>query len=79
LRTLTYLATKEDEGRTVLSILRREFLCSESHISRLKRRETGLLLNGARCYVTARVGAGDSSLKSAIADDNVRWNTACRV
>ena len=59
MRTLTYLATKEDEGRTVLSILRREFLCSESHISRLKRRETGLLLNGARCYVTARVGAGD--------------------
>jgi len=59
LRTLTYLATKEDEGRTVLSILRREFLCSESHISRLKRRETGLLLNSARCYVTARVGAGD--------------------
>ena len=59
MRTLTYLATKEDEGRTVLSILRREFLCSESHISRLKRRETGLLLNSARCYVTARVGAGD--------------------
>ncbi|MEA4913653.1 MAG: RluA family pseudouridine synthase [Christensenella sp.] len=59
MRTLTYCAKPEDEGRTVQSILRREFFCSESHISRLKRRETGLLLNGARCYVTARVGAGD--------------------
>lgn len=46
-------------GRTVLSLLRREFACSDAHISRLKRRETGIRLNGARCYVTARVNAGD--------------------
>lgn len=59
MRRLTYIAAKADEGRTVQSILRREFLCSESHISRLKRREEGILLNDVRCYVTARVQAGD--------------------
>jgi 23S rRNA pseudouridine1911/1915/1917 synthase len=48
------------EGRTVLSLLRREFACSDAHISRLKRRENGILLNGATCYVTARVHAGDT-------------------
>lgn len=59
MRTLTYTATAADEGRTVQSILRRELACSESHISRLKRREEGILLGGVRCYVTARVKAGD--------------------
>ena len=48
-----------EQGRTVLSLLRREFACSDAHISRLKRRETGIRLNGARCYVTARVNARD--------------------
>jgi 23S rRNA pseudouridine1911/1915/1917 synthase len=43
----------------VLSLLKRELACSESHISRLKRREAGILLEGRRCYVTARVKAGD--------------------
>ncbi len=46
-------------GRTVLSLLRREHACSDAHISRLKRREAGIRLNGARCYVTARVSTGD--------------------
>ncbi len=59
LRTLTYTAGEADEGRTVLSLLRRELLCSDSHISRLKKREAGILLNHVRCYVTARVKAGD--------------------
>ena len=59
MRALTYTVAMADEGRTVQSILRREFSCSESHISRLKRREEGILLNGTRCYVTARVKAGD--------------------
>lgn len=59
MRTLTYQATQADDGRTVLSILRRALFCSDSHISRLKRREAGILLNGIRCYVTARVNAGD--------------------
>ena len=59
MRTLTYTVTPADEGRTVQSILRRELACSESHISRLKRREEGILLGGTRCYVTARVKAGE--------------------
>lgn len=59
MRTLTYTATQADDGRTVLSLLRRELLCSDSHISRLKKREEGILLNHVRCYVTARVQAGD--------------------
>jgi len=58
-RTLTWTASPADEGRTVLSILRRELSCSDAHISRLKRRETGILLNGVRRCVTARVSAGD--------------------
>ncbi len=59
MRTLTYPVKTDDEGRTVLSILRRELACSDSHISRLKRREEGILLDGMRCYVTARVSAGN--------------------
>ena len=59
MRRLTYTAKAADEGRTVQSILCREFACSQSHLSRLKRREEGILQNGARCYVTARVKEGD--------------------
>jgi 23S rRNA pseudouridine1911/1915/1917 synthase len=59
MRVLSYTAAQADEGRAVLSILRCELACSSSHISRLKRREAGILLNSARCYVTARVTAGD--------------------
>lgn len=43
----------------MLSLLKRELACSDSHISRLKRREAGILLEGRRSYVTARVKAGD--------------------
>ena len=59
MRTLTLTVSPKDEGRTVLSLLRQELACSDSHISRLKRRESGILRNGERCYVTARVIAGD--------------------
>ncbi len=60
MRTLTKTIDPADGGRTVLSLLRREFACSDAHISRLKRRETGILLNGEPRYVTARVNAGDT-------------------
>ena len=59
MRTLTYIASPADDGRTVLSLIKQELACSASHISRLKQREEGISLNGARCYVTARVNAGD--------------------
>ena len=59
MRTLTKTIDAAADGRTVLGLLRHEFACSDAHISRLKRREEGILLNGTRCYVTARVRAGD--------------------
>ena len=59
MRTLELAIDPAADGRTVLSLLRRELACSDAHISRLKRRETGILLNETRCYVTARVKAGD--------------------
>ena len=60
MRTLAKTIEPTEEGRTVLSLLRREFACSDAHISRLKRRDTGILLNGEKCYVTARVHAEDA-------------------
>lgn len=49
----------EWEGRTVNSILRRELALPESRISRIKFREKGILLNGDRVPVSARVRSGD--------------------
>ena len=72
MRTLTYIATGADDGRTVLSLLRRELACSDSHISRLKKRDTGILLNQVRCYVTARVKAGD--VLAVEIGDQVYWD-----
>ncbi|MEZ4628247.1 MAG: RluA family pseudouridine synthase [Eubacteriales bacterium] len=59
MRTLKRTIEPAADGRTVRSLLRQELACSDAHISRLKRREQGILLNGARCYVTARVRSGD--------------------
>ena len=59
MRELSIRIDPAANGRTVLSLLRRELACSDAHISRLKRRETGIRLNGTRCYVTARVSTGD--------------------
>jgi RluA family pseudouridine synthase len=67
MRTLKLVIEPAAGGRTVLSLLRRELACSDAHISRLKRRERGILLNGARCYVTARVQTGDT-LEAEIGD-----------
>ncbi|MEN6594994.1 MAG: RluA family pseudouridine synthase [Clostridiaceae bacterium] len=59
MRPLTLAIDESTAGRTVKSLLKNELAASDAHISRLKRRENGLLLNGARCYVTARVQVGD--------------------
>lgn len=59
MRPLTLTVDESTAGRTVKSLLGHELAASEAHISRLKRRENGLLLNGERCYVTARVQNGD--------------------
>ncbi|MBR3383007.1 MAG: RluA family pseudouridine synthase [Clostridia bacterium] len=59
MRPLKYKASAADEGLPVRSVLCGVFRMSSSHISRLKRREGGILLNGAPCYVTARLSEGD--------------------
>ncbi len=75
MRTLKRTIEPAADGRTVRSLLRQELACSDAHISRLKRREQGILLNGVRCYVTARVQTGDE-LQIEIGD--CRTGTSCR-
>lgn len=60
MRTLSLDIDDLSAGRTVKSLLKNELCASDAHISRLKRREHGILLNGVSCYVTARVVAGDT-------------------
>ncbi|MCR5808935.1 MAG: RluA family pseudouridine synthase [Clostridiales bacterium] len=57
---LTHQIAAEEDGCAVQHILTEVFRMSRSHISRLKRREGGILLNGAPCYSTARCRAGDT-------------------
>lgn len=59
MRVLTFNVTQAQSGRTVKSLLKNELAASGAHISRLKRRAHGILLNNKKCYVTARVLAGD--------------------
>ncbi|MBO6062133.1 MAG: RluA family pseudouridine synthase, partial [Clostridia bacterium] len=59
MRPLEFLTGPESAGRTVKSVLEGEFEMSSSHISRLKRREGGMLLNGAPCRVNERLNEGD--------------------
>lgn len=59
MRTLTLNIGELQAGRTVKSLLKNELCASDAHISRLKRRESGILLNGVKCYVTARAAEGD--------------------
>ena len=57
---LSYTAKEDDLGIPVRRVLTEVFLMSSSHISRLKRRDGGILLNGAPCYVTSRLTPGDT-------------------
>ena len=59
MRPLRYTVTEENEGASVKHVLTGIFMMSHSHVSRLKRRGGGILLNGGECYVTARCSAGD--------------------
>ena len=60
MRPLSYTVTEENEGASVKHVRTEIFLMSHSHVSRLKRRGGGILLNGGECYVTARCSAGDT-------------------
>lgn len=57
---LTFTATEYNAGCTVQHVLTEVFRMSHSHIARLKRREGGILKNGEKCYVTARLSPGDT-------------------
>ena len=59
MRTLCYTAPEKDTGRTVKSVLEEELHISSSLISRLKRREGGIAVNGEKAYTTRRLLPGD--------------------
>ena len=57
---LTLTVTKQQAGRSVLSLLRRELGLSTGCVNRLKRTETGLTCNGVRVFTNAVLRAGDT-------------------
>ncbi|MCR5611880.1 MAG: RluA family pseudouridine synthase [Clostridiales bacterium] len=60
MRPVSFTVPRGAAPMTVKHILTEIFFMSHSHVSRLKRREGGILLNGAPCYVTARCAPGDT-------------------
>lgn len=68
MRIRQLLITEEFAGRSVHDLLKNELLLSESLISRLKRRDTGIMLDGARAYTTRKVVSGER-LIAEVGDD----------
>ena len=60
MNALTFTSPPLLDGCTVKHVLEKIFFMSHSHVTRLKRREGGILKNGDPCYVTARCAAGDT-------------------
>lgn len=59
MRTVTYRATKSDTGKKVESVLLGPLQISHGLLSRLKRRENGICVNGQRVYATHILHEGD--------------------
>lgn len=57
--TMELIVSGEDGGQTVRNVLRRRLGISRRMLTRLKRTESGVTVNGRRVFVTARVSAGD--------------------
>lgn len=57
--TLIYRATEDDAGKRVETILLGPMEVSHGLLSRLKRRERGICVNGQRVYATYELQAGD--------------------
>ena len=74
MRTLTVTITEEMSGKTVKIVMRRHLQMSESLISRVKRREKGIMLNGIRVKTIAIVSAGDI-LEVEVGDEPVMRKT----
>jgi len=68
LRRLEQRVEQRFDGLTVKSVLKQQLQLSDSLISRLKRREEGIVLNGKRVYTNAKVTAGDA-ISAEIGDD----------
>ena len=56
---LELIVTREQAGRTVKSLLKSELGISNTLLNRLKRTETGLMVNGGRAFATAVLREGD--------------------
>ncbi len=59
MRILTYRATEQDAGKPVSSVLLGPLQISHGLLSRLKRRDNGICVNGQRVYATCVLRAGD--------------------
>ena len=59
MRILTYRATEQDAGKRVETALMGRLQVSRGLLSRLKRREDGICVNGQRVYSTYVLKAGD--------------------
>ncbi len=59
MRILTYQATEKDAGKRVETILKDRLQVSRGLLSRLKRREMGICVNGQRVYSTYVLQTGD--------------------
>ena len=59
MRVLSYRASEEDAGKRVETVLLGQLQVSHGLLSRLKRRENGICVNGQRVYATYVLQAGD--------------------
>ena len=82
MRTLCLTISGAMDQRTVKSLLARDLRLSDSLISRVKMRPSGIFLNGQRVYTNARVRPGDV-LEVEVGDDpagpgRCPWHIQCR-
>lgn len=75
MRVLTVKISDNWAGKPVRTFLRHYFLLSSRAISRLSRREQGIMVNGTRAFTTAILHTGDS-LSIDISDDSPPRNPA---
>ena len=59
MRVLSYRASEQDAGKRVETVLLDQLQVSHGLLSRLKRRENGICVNGRRVYATYVLQAGD--------------------
>ena len=52
MRVLSYRASEQDAGKRVETVLLDQLQVSHGLLSRLKRRENGICVNGRRVYAT---------------------------